>query len=96
MWLSGFSLGMHPCEPLPWSWAQGYGYITPIATFASFQNQLLTTNINLVFTNLRMEQFQLLNMLEQLHHIDQRPSNQSISIPNLKCVEPGARPTIVW
>ncbi len=51
------------------------GALTPVATFASFQNQMLTTNINLVFTNLEMEQFQLLNMLEQLHHIDQRPSN---------------------
>jgi hypothetical protein len=51
------------------------GALTPIATFASFQNQTLTTNINLVFTNLEMEQFQLLNVLEQLHHIDQRPSN---------------------
>jgi hypothetical protein len=31
-----------------------------------------------------MEQLQLLNMLEQLCHIDRKPSNQSISIPNLE------------
>jgi hypothetical protein len=46
--------------------------------------------------NLEMEWFHLFNKLEQLCHIDQRPSNQSISIPHLKVVEPRTTPTIVW
>ncbi len=33
--------------------------------------------------------------MDQFHHIDQRPFNQSISIPNLELVEPRARPMIV-
>jgi hypothetical protein len=50
---------------LPWTNAP-----TPIATFFSFQNQLLITNINLVPINVKAEQLQLLNKLEQLCHID--------------------------
>jgi hypothetical protein len=43
---------------------------TPITTFAGFQNQASHTNIHLVSTNSEMEQFHLLNRLEQLHHVD--------------------------
>jgi len=71
------------------------GASTPI-TSTSFKNQPPHTNINLVPTNLEMERLHLLNKLEQLHHINQRQSNQSISIPHLKHVEPKAAPTVVW
>ncbi len=71
------------------------GAPTSITTFASFQNQPPNTNINLVPTNSEMEQLHLLNKLEWFHHINWRPSNQSISIPNLKPIEPQTRPTIV-
>ncbi len=60
----------------PWQFATlGYylpktDMLTPIATSASFQNQPLTTNINLVPINLEMERLQLLNRLEQLCHIN--------------------------
>jgi hypothetical protein len=69
---------------------------TPIATFVNFQNQPLITNINLVPINSNVERLQLLKKLKQLRHIDQRPSIQSVSIPDLKHVEPQTRPTIVW
>ncbi len=26
MWLLGFLFGPHPCKPILWSWAQGWGY----------------------------------------------------------------------
>jgi hypothetical protein len=42
-----------------------------------------------------MEQLHLLNMLKQLRHINQRPSNQSIFIPHLEHVEPKTTPIIV-
>jgi hypothetical protein len=42
-----------------------------------------------------VEQFQLFNRLEHLCHIDWRPFNQSISIPNIKLVKPWARPMII-
>jgi hypothetical protein len=74
----------------PWQFATlGYhspriGAPTLIATSTGFQSQPPNININWVPTNLEMEQFQLLNRLEQLHHINRRPSNiQSISIPHL-------------
>jgi hypothetical protein len=50
---------------------------------------------NLVPTNLEVEWLQLLNRLEHFHHIDQRPSNQSVSILNLEFIKPRARSTIV-
>jgi hypothetical protein len=85
----------------PWqSTTLGYylprrGTPTLIITSISFQNQPPNTNINLVPTNLEMEQLHLLNKLEHLHHINQKPSNQSVSIPNLEPIEPRARPTIL-
>jgi hypothetical protein len=33
--------------------------------------------------------------LEQLHHINRRPSNQLVSIPNQKIGEPWAKPIVV-
>jgi hypothetical protein len=72
-----------PCYYLPRTSAP-----TPIATFVNFQNQPLITNINLVPINSNVKRLQLLNKLEQLCHIDRRPSIQSISIPNLEPVEP--------
>jgi hypothetical protein len=72
------------------------GASTPITTSTGFKNQPPHTNINLVPTNSEMERLHLLNKLEQLRHINQRPSNQSISIPHLKHVEPKATPTVVW
>jgi hypothetical protein len=78
----------------PWWYATLGYYLTkisacaPIVTSFGFQNQSLITNINLVPTNLEVEQLQLFNRLEQLRPINQRPSNQSISIPNLEHVEP--------
>ncbi len=42
-----------------------------------------------------MERFHLLNKLEQLHHIDRKPSNQLVFIPHVEHVEPIATPTIV-
>jgi hypothetical protein len=42
-----------------------------------------------------MEQLHLLNKLEQLRHINQRPSNQSIFIPHLKLVESRATAIVV-
>jgi hypothetical protein len=44
---------------------------------------------------LEMERLHLFNRLEQLHHVNQRPSNQSVSIPHIRLVEPKATPTIV-
>jgi hypothetical protein len=79
----------------PWYYLPRIGASTPIVTYVGFQNQPLITNINLVPTNLEVEQFQLFNRLEQLCPINQRPYNQSISIPNLELVEPWARPMIV-
>jgi hypothetical protein len=55
---------------------------TPITTFVGFQNQPPHTNINLVPTNLKMERLHLLNMLEELCHINIRPSNQLVYIPH--------------
>jgi len=72
------------------------GTPTSIVTFAGFQNQPSNTNINLVPINLKMEWLHLLNRLEQLHHINLRPSNQLVSISNLKHVELWAISTIVW
>jgi len=72
------------------------GAPTPIAIFVGFQKQPPNTIINLVPINLKMEQLQLLNKLEQLYRIDQRPSNQSVSIPNLQPIEPQAKPMIFW
>jgi hypothetical protein len=46
------------------------GASTPITTSIGFQHQPPHTNINLVPTNLEMEQLHLLNRLEQLRHID--------------------------
>jgi hypothetical protein len=46
------------------------GASTPITTSIGFQHQPPHTNINLVPTNLEMEQLHLLNRLEQLPHID--------------------------
>ncbi len=43
---------------------------TPITTVASFQNQPLHTNINLVPTNSELEWLHLFNKLEQLRHIN--------------------------
>jgi hypothetical protein len=68
---------------------------TPTTLFASFQNQPPHTNINLLFVNSEMERLHLLSRLEQLHHISQRPSNQSIFIPHLEPIEPKTTPTIV-
>jgi len=42
-----------------------------------------------------MERLHLLNRLEQLRHIDQKPSNQSVFIPHLEPIEPKTTPTIV-
>jgi hypothetical protein len=42
-----------------------------------------------------MEQLHLLNRLEQLRHVDQRPFNQSISIPHVKPIEPKTIPIVV-
>ncbi len=60
-----------------------------------FQNQPLTTNINLVPTNSKMEWFQLLKNLEKLRHINQKLSNQLVSIPNLEPIKPWTRPMII-
>ncbi len=55
----------------PWRFATPCYYLprtsapTRIATFASLQNQSLNTNINLVPTNLEIEQFQHVNILKQ-------------------------------
>jgi hypothetical protein len=43
-----------------------------------------------------MEWIQLINKLEQLCYIDQRPSNQSISIPHLEHIELWTTLMIVW
>jgi len=43
-----------------------------------------------------MEQIQLFNRLEQIQHIDWRPSNQSVSIQHLELVEPQTTLRIVW
>jgi hypothetical protein len=69
---------------------------TLITTYVGFQNHTSNTNINLALINLEMEQLHLLNGLEQFHHIHQRSSNQSISIPHFELVEPKATPTVVW
>ncbi len=45
--------------------------------------------------NLEMEQLHLLNRLEQLCHVNQKPSNQLVSIPHVQLVKPRATPTIV-
>jgi hypothetical protein len=71
-----------PCYNLPTTDAS-----TPIATYVGFQNHPPNTNINLVPINFKMERLHLLNSLEQLHHIDQIPSNQLVYIPRLKSVE---------
>jgi len=42
-----------------------------------------------------MIRLHLFNRLEQLRHIDQRLSNQSIFIPYLKPIEPRATPIVV-
>jgi hypothetical protein len=54
-----------PCSHLP-----RIGAPTLIATFTNFQSQPPNTNVNLVPINSKMEQLQLLNMLEQLRHIN--------------------------
>jgi hypothetical protein len=59
------------------------------------QNHQPNPNINLVTIDLEMEQIQLTNKLEQLHHINHKPSNQLISMPHLECIELQATPTIV-
>jgi hypothetical protein len=71
------------------------GASTLITTSIGFQNQPSYTNIHLVTTNSEMEQLDLLNRLEQLHHVDQRSSNQSISIPHVKPVKPIRTPIVV-
>jgi hypothetical protein len=68
---------------------------TPISISANFQNQSPHSNINWLLTNLEMERLHLFSRLEQLHHIDQRSSNQLVYIPHLKHVEPKTTPTIV-
>ncbi len=70
------------------------GASTPI-TFVVFQNQPPYINIHLIPTNSDMEQLHLLNRLEQLRHIDQKSSYQSISIPPIKPIEPKAIPKVV-
>jgi hypothetical protein len=85
----------------PWRYATlGYNLpkisaFTPITISIGFQNRPPHTNINLVSINSEMEQFHLLNRLEQLCHINRKSSNQSISIPYLEPIEPKATPTIV-
>jgi hypothetical protein len=64
---------------------------TLIVTSNGFQNQPSNTNINLVPTKLEMERLQLFKKLEQLHHFNRRPSNQSIFIPNMEPIEPITR-----
>jgi hypothetical protein len=59
---------------------------TPFTTSIGFQNYPPNTNINLVPTNSKME---------QLCQIDQKSSNQSISISHLEHVELQTTPTIV-
>jgi hypothetical protein len=68
---------------------------TPINMFTGFQNQPRHTNIHLVPINSEMVRLHLLNMLEQLCHIDRRPSNRSISIPHVKPIEPIATPIVI-
>ncbi len=68
---------------------------TPITTFVGFQNQPSHTNIHLVSINLKMERLHLFNRLEQLHLLDQIPSNQSIFIPHVEHVEPKATPIVI-
>jgi len=68
---------------------------TPIITSVGYQNQPSHTNIHLVLANLEMEQLHLFNKLEQLRHVNRRPSNQSIFITHVKLVELKATPTIV-
>ncbi len=67
----------------------------PITTFVGFQNQPLHTNIHLVPANLEMEQLHLFNGLEQLRHVDWRPSNQLVFIPHIEPVEPKVTSTVV-
>jgi hypothetical protein len=68
---------------------------TLITTSVSFQNQPSHTNIHLVPTNSEMERLHLLNRLEQLCHVDQKPFNQSIYLPHVDSIEPIATSTIV-
>jgi hypothetical protein len=68
---------------------------TPIVTFVGFHKHPPNTNINLVFLNLKMERLHLFNRLGQLHDIDRRLFNQSVSIPHLEPIEPQATPKVV-
>jgi len=42
-----------------------------------------------------MEQLHLFNKLEQFHHVNRRPFNQSIFITHVKLIELRATPTII-
>jgi hypothetical protein len=42
-----------------------------------------------------MEQLHLFNKLEQLRHVDRRPSNQLVSIPHVKHVELITTPIVI-
>jgi hypothetical protein len=68
---------------------------TSITKSTSFENQPLNINMNLVPIKSEIEQIQLLNKLEQFHHIKQRP-NQLISILHLELFENWATPMIIW
>ncbi len=60
-----------------------------------FKNQPSHTNIHLVPINLKIKQLHLLNRLEELCHVFQKPSNQSIFIPHVELIEPRTTPIVV-
>ncbi len=78
----------------PWLFHTQTSVPTPTIVFVGLQNHKPNPNIDMVAIDLEMEQIQLINKLEQLHHNNRKLSNQLTSMPHLECIEPQVTPTI--